>query len=460
MLSVRPVRLAMTATLTLASLVIVSQPWRTPAPIQKVAPEPVDTIVNAAEPSVPTVPTVSDARVSVVRDALAKAGTAPDIGEIPVVALVAYQRAATVATRVDESCGLSWTLLAAIGGVESDHGRYDGARLGQDGVSKPLIRGVELDGRGAVSKVADTDAGRVDGDKRWDRAVGPMQFLPSTWATLGVDADGDGIRSADDIDDAALGAAVFLCSAPGSLDTRQGMSVALHRYNPSAAYVAEVVALERQYRTGRYSQPDVPVTVRAMSPYTLAPSGPSQGDRNGQQGNGQGNSQGDGQGHQQGQHGDQPGQHGQQAGGTGHDGHAYEPDHPHGGGSHDPGGDPSDPPTTDPTDGPQTFPTDPPSTAPATEELAGTLQACGDETTPAWCVGDTVVDVGDTDYLAAAALADFDGDGTVETNAEELAGLEGTEVTFVVTAAKADEVPQVLAIGDEDYVEDGVGPTR
>ncbi|MCB0894316.1 MAG: lytic transglycosylase domain-containing protein [Nocardioides sp.] len=475
MFVVRPIRLALTATLTFAGVVCFSQPWMAPAPVQKTAPSaPVDTIVTTADPAVPT---VSDARVTVARDTLERDGSAPDVGDIPTVALAAYQRATTVATRVDESCGLSWTLLAAIGGVESDHGRYGGARLDADGVSHPAIRGVPLDGRKAVSKVADTDAGRVDGDKRWDRAVGPMQFLPSTWATLGVDADGDGVRSADDIDDAALGAAVFLCSAPGSLDTRQGRIVALHRYNPSTSYVAEVLALEHEYRTGRYAQPDVPVVVRAIGQLPTATSG-GPGGSGRQQGHQQGPS---GQGQQGGQHGqqgdqgDQGGQQGGQHGGqSGHDGNAYEPDHPHGGGgSHDPGdgpgtdpggdpgGDPSDPPTPD---GPQTFPTQPPTTepTPVTAELTGTLAACGDETTPAWCLDDTVLDLGDADYLAAAALADFDADGTVETNAEELAGLEGTEVTLVVTEPEGGDLPQVLAIGNDDYVvtDDGTGPGR
>lgn len=450
MIVVRPVRLALTATLTLAGVVCVSQPWRTPEPIQKIAPAPVDTIVTASDPAVPT---VSGARVTVVRDTLDRAGTAPDVGDIPTVALAAYQRAATVATRVDETCGLSWTLLAAVGGVESDHGRYAGARLDSDGVSHPAIRGVALDGHKAVAKVADTDAGRVDGDKRWDRAVGPMQFLPSTWATLGVDADGDGIRSADDIDDAALGAAVFLCSAPGTLDTRHGRMVALHRYNPSAAYVAEVLALEHEYRTGRYAQPDVPIVVRAIGQLpTMATGGTGGSAGRHQQGQ-----------HQQGQGGQ--GQHGQQSGGQ--DGNGDGSHHQHGGGPHDPGTDPSDPPDTDPTDPPTTDPTDPPTvdpgdppvtdpsapptTVPTTAELAGTLQACGDPAAPAWCVDDTLVDLGDAAYLAAAALADFDGDGTVETNAEELSGLEGTEVAFDVTIAEDGAAPRVLAIGGHDY---------
>ena len=175
--------------------------------------------------------------------------------DVPVTALIAYQRAAAVMEQAAPSCGLSWTLLAAIGRVESDHGRYGGAQLRADGTSSPRIRGVALDGHGAVARIRDTDAGQLDGDPVWDRAVGPMQFLPSTWSVVGVDADGDGVRSPDDINDAALAAAVFLCAAPGSLDTGHGRRTAVFRYNPSSSYVASVLALDRAYRAGKYATP-------------------------------------------------------------------------------------------------------------------------------------------------------------------------------------------------------------
>ena len=49
-----------------------------------------------------------------------------------------------------------------------------------------------------------------------------MQFIPSTWAVVGVDADGDGERNPQDIDDAALAAAVYLCSGNEDLSTDAG----------------------------------------------------------------------------------------------------------------------------------------------------------------------------------------------------------------------------------------------
>ncbi len=369
--------------------------------------------------------------------------------DIPVEAVRAYRTAAAVMQEVDPGCGLSWTLLAAIGRVESDHGRYAGAALDPDGVSAPLIRGVALDGTGPVARVRDTDAGTVDGDRRWDRAVGPMQFLPSTWAAVGVDADGDGLRSADDLDDAALGAAVFLCAAPGGLDTRSGLRTAVLRYNPSATYARDVLAAERAYRTGDYELPvpttygDGPLVVRALGPLAVGQAQPGEPDHPGR---GPGEPQAE-----QITHGHPTAE--LVGPGPGHG--------PTSGPTQDPTTEPTDAPTTEPTGEPNDEapeptpdpdPTDPATEPAPTEELTGTLQACGTEEGPAWCLDDLVLDVGDDEVLAAAALADFDADGTIETNAEELAGLADTEVTVTVTVpATNDEDPELVAIGEDAY---------
>ncbi|MGH9250938.1 MAG: lytic transglycosylase domain-containing protein [Acidimicrobiales bacterium] len=121
---------------------------------------------------------------------------------IPVVAQRAYQKAAS-APATDESCGLRWTLLAAIGRVESNHGRFGGAQLREDGYGTKPIRGIPLDGRPNVALIRDTDGGALDGDTTYDRAVGPMQFIPSTWRSVGVDANADGRRDPNNIYDAA-----------------------------------------------------------------------------------------------------------------------------------------------------------------------------------------------------------------------------------------------------------------
>jgi hypothetical protein len=172
---------------------------------------------------------------------------------IPAVALAAYQRAATVINAADRSCHMPWQLVAAIGRVESDHGRADGNVLTDKGIAKPGIFGPVLDGKHGTTLINDTDAGQYDRDSRFDRAVGPMQFIPSTWAIVGVDADNDGQRNPQDIYDAALGSAVYLCSGTDDLSTDAGQRSAVFRYNHSRKYVDLVLAIEKAYQSGDYS---------------------------------------------------------------------------------------------------------------------------------------------------------------------------------------------------------------
>jgi len=166
---------------------------------------------------------------------------------VPAAADRAYRSAARTMAGVDPYCQLPWTLLAGVGRVESDHGRYGGSTLAINGVSHPLIIGVQLDGKGPVAAIRDTDNGKLDKDKVWDRAVGPMQFIPSTWVGAARDGDGDGIESPNDLDDAALAAATYLCSGSGSVLGDIAMSAAIYRYNQDDYYVALVKAFERGY---------------------------------------------------------------------------------------------------------------------------------------------------------------------------------------------------------------------
>jgi hypothetical protein len=184
-----------------------------------------------------------------------RAVEALDLGDfdIPLTALLAYQRAADILAEVRPGCELPWTLLAAIGRVESNHGRYAGATLGSDGVPSRPVVGVALNGQGKVAEIRDTDGGALDQDPTWDRAVGPMQFIPSTWEMVGVDGDGDGVRSIHDIDDAALAAGVYLCAGSSDLRDPDAMQAALYRYNDSAMYVALVMAYEEAYRGGDFN---------------------------------------------------------------------------------------------------------------------------------------------------------------------------------------------------------------
>ncbi|GAA4700974.1 lytic transglycosylase domain-containing protein [Nocardioides conyzicola] len=185
-------------------------------------------------------------------DAQQAVATASTSG-IPAAALAAYQRAETVINSADDRCHLSWQLIAAIGRVESDHGRTNGNSLDSKGVAEPGIFGPPLSGADGTSKIADTDAGQYDADSTWDRAVGPMQFIPSTWSVVGVDADGDGQRNPQDVDDAALATAVYLCSGGDDLSTTAGQRAAVYRYNHSQSYVDLVLSIMAAYLDGEFT---------------------------------------------------------------------------------------------------------------------------------------------------------------------------------------------------------------
>jgi membrane-bound lytic murein transglycosylase B len=157
--------------------------------------------------------------------------------DIPQRALRAYALADLVMRAQSPSCRISWATLAGIGRVESHHGTIGGARLGEDGrPSKPII-GIPLDGGPGVRAIHDTDGGTLDGDVTWDRAVGPMQFIPGTWVKHAMRASGDG-NPADpqNIDDAALTAARYLCSGERNLSTGEGWWAAVMTYNNSVEY--------------------------------------------------------------------------------------------------------------------------------------------------------------------------------------------------------------------------------
>ena len=165
---------------------------------------------------------------------------------IPARALRAYVAAAATADDAMPKCGIGWNTLAAVGFVESAHGTYGGGSVGSAGQASGPIVGPSLNGAGFAA-IADTDGGALDGDPDWDHAVGPMQFIPSTWRLAGRDGNGDGTADPFNIDDAALGAATYLCGGGRDLSTAQGWTDAIYAYNQSDAYLHKVRATATEY---------------------------------------------------------------------------------------------------------------------------------------------------------------------------------------------------------------------
>ncbi|SNS60669.1 Transglycosylase SLT domain-containing protein [Micrococcales bacterium KH10] len=166
--------------------------------------------------------------------------------DIPERALVAYAGASLAVAQSHPGCGLGWNTLAAIGLVESEHGSMNGSLLGQDGVAGPEIIGVALNGDG-VARIPDTDDGALDNDTTWDRAVGPMQFLPTTWEQYAMDGDGDGTPDVHNIDDTSLTAAVYLCETGNDLTQPDNWIKAVAAYNAGSDYNTRIVEAANTY---------------------------------------------------------------------------------------------------------------------------------------------------------------------------------------------------------------------
>jgi membrane-bound lytic murein transglycosylase B len=123
----------------------------------------------------------------------------------PADIIALYQRGA-------KTCpGLPWGVLAGIGQVETNHGQNKNV----------------------------SSAG----------AMGPMQFMPATFAVYGVDGDGDGIKDILDQTDAVFSAAHYLCANGGGDPER--LYDAIYHYNHLASYVREVLSLAAQYQAGK-----------------------------------------------------------------------------------------------------------------------------------------------------------------------------------------------------------------
>jgi len=212
--------------------------------------------LSAAEPiarSAPTVTIPGQIRTSATpagRPQLAYASWASRLSwatGIPGRALEAYAYADAVMATSRPSCHLSWATLAGIAAVESHHGTIGGRTLLADGRPSAPIIGIALNGTNGTRAIAATDGGRLTGDKTWERAVGPFQFIPSAWAIWRTDAHGDGMTDPQNIDNAALAAAKYLCADNHNLAWSQDWLRAILSYNNSLDYARSVYSYAQAY---------------------------------------------------------------------------------------------------------------------------------------------------------------------------------------------------------------------
>jgi hypothetical protein len=207
----------------------VGQPIVTATAVPRAAPTPRRPVAAAATP---------------VESLAAWAAALAGPTGIPARALESYGMAELVMRRLDAGCHLSWVTVAGLARIESDHGRFAGSAVRPDGEVEPPITGVPLDGTGGNAAI-------TDGAGAYATAMGPLQFIPSTWARWGVDTHGTGRADVENIDDAAVTAGRYLCAAGGDLATGPGWRAAVLAYNASDDYARRVYAAAAAYAGGR-----------------------------------------------------------------------------------------------------------------------------------------------------------------------------------------------------------------
>lgn len=170
---------------------------------------------------------------------------------IPPVVFAAYLAAETNAFTTDLDCVVDWPVIAGIWKVESGHATSGGATVDQTGRVGPPIHGVVLDGSvPGTAIIPDTDQGGLDGNRVWDRAVGPAQLLPASWRSHGQDGNGDGTADPQNVYDAALATVAYVCQrTPGNYHDPDHLARAVRGYNNSAEYVEKVTGWITYYRT-------------------------------------------------------------------------------------------------------------------------------------------------------------------------------------------------------------------
>jgi membrane-bound lytic murein transglycosylase B len=172
--------------------------------------------------------------------------SSPGTLRIPMIALNAYQNAERMMAASYPSCGISWNLLAGIGRIESMHA--NGGATDASGEAARPIYGPSLDGSLPGNEVIELS--RSSSRVTYARALGPMQFLPGTWSRYASDGNGDGKADVQNVFDASLAAARYLCSGGLNLRDQSQVMTAILRYNNSMAYAQNVLGWAAAYATG------------------------------------------------------------------------------------------------------------------------------------------------------------------------------------------------------------------
>jgi membrane-bound lytic murein transglycosylase B len=204
----------------------------------------------SATPLQPVVPQVEEAAPTTTGSRISAAWVTAMAGRTGIgqTAVQAYGSAALRLAKEQPACRLGWTTLAGIGGIESLHGTDKGAYLLPDGQTSLPILGPPLDGTDGNAAIRSTEETVPwHGDMHWDHAVGPMQFIPSTWEKWQSDGNDDGVADPSNIFDAAYAAGRYLCASGADLRTGQGWTQAIFSYNHSDDYVRSVLAYANAY---------------------------------------------------------------------------------------------------------------------------------------------------------------------------------------------------------------------
>ena len=221
---------------------------------QPSVPDPALESAPSADPSPtplqPVVPQVEEAAPAANGSRISAAWVSTMAGRTGIgeIALQAYGSATIRLTKEQPACRLGWTTLAGIGGIESLHGTDKGAYLLPDGRTSQPILGPALDGTDGNAAIRSTEETVPwHGDMQWDHAVGPMQFIPSTWERWQSDGNDDGVSDPSNVFDAAYAAGRYLCASGADLRTGQGWTQAIFSYNHSDDYVRSVLAYADGY---------------------------------------------------------------------------------------------------------------------------------------------------------------------------------------------------------------------